>query len=314
MNPRSLVTIAVACVAAAATMLMLPDQPAASWHTAFSPSLVAPGGAEHVGVRYARVDIGTDDPWHPGHTRTVMADIRYPADDGEHPLRHYGRAQHMTELAMLAWAPDHEQRLGLEEGEVNWLFVTHAHRWAPPRGGLYPVVVLGAPPGAMRSSLTALSEDLASHGFVVVTVDHPYDAPYVELWPTREVIESGDATRRLTPAEAREARDADLAAIAGQVRDLDEELARAMGRGCTLVVSGALARRAARLTDDAMVEAQIAERYPGVTPTSERSPDVATMEATFRGASAGFRRALIRKWGHDGACVSAEPAATGEGR
>lgn len=312
MNPRFLVTIAVACVAAAATTLVLPGRPAASWHATFSPSLVEPSGAEDVGVRYARVDTGADDPWRPGQERVVMVDIRYPATDGEHPLRYYGRSQHMSELAMLAWAPGHEERLGLQEGQVNWLFISHAHRWAPPRQRPVPVVVLGAPPGRMRSSHTALAEDLASHGFVVVTVDHPYDAPYVDLWPTREVIEPQDATRRLTLDAARAARDADLAAVARRVRDLDEELAPAMAPGCTFVVSGALASQAARLTDDAMVEAQIATRFPRVTRTSGRSPSEAAAEATFRSGSTDFRRALIQHWQRDGTCVSIDPTAEGK--
>jgi hypothetical protein len=32
-----------------------------------------------------------------------------------------------------------------------------------------------------RDASTALVEDLVSHGFVVVTIDHPYDADAVEF-------------------------------------------------------------------------------------------------------------------------------------
>lgn len=307
MTTRPLAAIVVACLAAAASILALPGRPAASWHEPFSPHLPRPTGVEAVGVRYAQLDTGRDDPWNPGHTRKVMVDVRYPADDGKYPLRYYGRSQHLTEHAVLAWAPHHEERLGLREGEVNWLFVTHARRWAPPRHGSFPIVVLGAPRGGMRSSHTALAEDLASHGFVVVTVDHPYDVPYVDLWPTREVVEPRDAPRELSRAEARTARDADLAAVARRVADLDEELAPVMAAGCTIVVSGAPAGRADRLTDDAMVHAQIAARYPRVARDDGAFPSEAAATATFRRGSAGLRAALEGRSWRDGSCVGARP-------
>ncbi|MDA2804370.1 hypothetical protein [Nocardiopsis suaedae] len=305
MSTRHLAAVAVACLAAAASILILPGRPEAVWREPFSPGLIDPTGPEAVGVRYTRLDTGADDPWRPGDSRVVMADIRYPAADGEHPLRHYGRSQHMAELAMLAWSPDHEERLGLRSGEVNWLFTTHAHRYAPPRHGSFPVVVMGAPPDGMRSSLTALAEDLASHGFVVVTVDHPYDAPYVELWPTRELVESTDAPRRLEEEQRHSARQADLAAVAGQVRELDDEVAPVMALECTIVVSDDLARRAASLTDDPMVEAQIAARYPRVNDAlGDSLPSEAAAEDRFRTGSAGFRAALTRQVTRGGDCPS----------
>lgn len=301
MSKRSLMAIAVGCVAAVASILILPARPATSWHEPFSPSLVTPSGPEHVGLRATRFDTGNDDPWRPGEDRVIMVDVRYPAADGEYPLRYYARSQHMSELAMLAWAPDQEKRLGLLDGEVNWLFVTHSLRWAPPRPGSYPVVVIGAPPGSMRSSHTALAEDLASHGFVVVTVDHPYDAPSVELWPTRKVIEPTDAARRLDHVETQQARETDLAAVADDVTHLDEEVAPVMAAGCTFVVSGALADRAVRLTDDALVEAQIARDSDRVT----------VAEATLRQGRTDFRRALIQQWQRDDTCIA--QAARGAG-
>ncbi|WP_129667747.1 hypothetical protein [Phytoactinopolyspora endophytica] len=317
MTTRPLAAIVVACLAAVASILLLPGRPEAGWHEPFSPTLVAPTGADAVGVRYARLDTGREDPWRPGNSRVVMVDIRYPAADGEHPLRHYGLSQHMSELAMLAWAPDHEEGLGLRRNEVNWLFTTHAHRYAPPRHGSFPVVALGAPPGGMRSSFTALAEDLASHGFVVVTVDHPHDAPYVELWPTREVVEPQDAVRQLNEAQKRSVREADLAAVADQVMELDDEVAPVIAPGCTIVVSGTLAGQAAPLTDDPMVEAQIAAWYPRVADALDdplRSVTVA--EGRFRTGSAGLRTALTERVTHDGDCPSARPdtASVGGGR
>jgi hypothetical protein len=112
----------------------------------FSPVLAAPTGAYDVGVRRMRLsDAARADPWRPADRRTVMVDVHYPAKAGRWPLAYYAIAQHMTELGGLAWAPAVEARLGLRHGEVNWLFRTHSHEWAPPMPGSFPVVIGSAP-------------------------------------------------------------------------------------------------------------------------------------------------------------------------
>ena len=52
------------------------------------------------------------------------------------------------------------------------------HSWSDadvsPQQGMYPVVILRAGGGALSSDYTSLAEDLASHGYVVVSFDAPY--------------------------------------------------------------------------------------------------------------------------------------------
>lgn len=302
MSTRSLASIVIAGLLAAVSVLILPDRQAASWREPFSPQLLAPSGDHAVGVRRLRLETGADDPWNPGHPRVVMVDIRYPAAAGEHPLRRYARSQYMSELAMLAWAPDHEKRLGLRKGEVNWLFVTHSHQWAPARGGRFPVIVISAAEASLRTSYTSLAEDLASHGFITVTVDHPYDAPVVELWPTREVIEASDAERELTREAAATARGHDAAAVADRVAALDEEIGDVVAPECTVVVSGDLREQLSALTDEPMIEAQIAARYPRAAEALGASPTTARPERDFRVESADFRDALVERLAQDPGC------------
>jgi hypothetical protein len=299
---RAVVSCVIACLLAAVSALVLPTREAASWRETFSPQLLAPSGADAVGVRRTLLGTGADDPWNPGHQRVVMVDIHYPASAGEHPLRHYLRSQHMSELAMLAWAPSHERRLGLHEDEVNWLFITHSYEWAPPRHGNFPVIVISAPEDGMRTSLTALAEDLAGHGFIVVTVDHPYDAPVVELWPTREVIEAGDAEREPTDQAADRARANDLAAVADGIAALDDEIDNVIAPECVLVVSGDLQDQAAALTDEPMIEAQISAHYPRVARTLGTIPSLAQSEHEFRVKSAGFRNTVASLLAQDPRC------------
>ena len=302
MRTRALVASVIACLLAAMSVLVLPGRPASSWRESFSPQLVEPSGAHPVGVRRTLVETGTDDPWAPGDPRVVMVDIRYPAAADENPLRHYALARYMTEQSMLAWAPDEDRRLGLREGEVNWMFTTHSHEWAPVGEGRFPVVVLSAPERSMRMSLTSLAEELASHGSIVVTVDHPYDAPVVELWPTNEVVEADDAARELTGQATAAARAADVAAIIDRLGSLDEEIARTVAPGCVVVPSGGLRHKVAAATATAVIEAQIVDRYPRTARAVGALPTLASAQHELRTRSADLRAALAERLDQNPTC------------
>ncbi len=73
---------------------------------------------------------------------------------------------------------------GVPAGAADWAATrTHAHLNAPAaRGtGVRPVVLYSAGLGDPRTWNTSLVEDLASRGYVVVTVDHTYDSSEVAL-------------------------------------------------------------------------------------------------------------------------------------
>jgi predicted dienelactone hydrolase len=67
------------------------------------------------------------------------------------------------------------------------------------RGG-WPVVLFSPGFGVERGLYTSLTEDLASHGYVVVAIDHPHDASIVEFPDGHVVIPASqmDITRALT--------------------------------------------------------------------------------------------------------------------
>ena len=59
-----------------------------------------------------------------------------------------------------------------------------------PHGGRgYPVVIYSPGFGSWRNASTALTEELVSHGFVVVTIDHPYDGIAVEF-PNHAIVKA----------------------------------------------------------------------------------------------------------------------------
>jgi dienelactone hydrolase len=147
-------------------------------------SLPAPSGPYSVGTVTARLtDRSRHDPWVPSQPyRELMVSAFYPAADAAaYPLAPQmtpGAARHFdTSLA----TPVH-QGWGIPSGRADWsATLTHSHRNAPVRPGRHPVVLYSPGLGDPRTLGTTLAEDLASRGYVVVTVDHTYDASEVEF-------------------------------------------------------------------------------------------------------------------------------------
>ncbi|MER7134862.1 alpha/beta hydrolase family protein, partial [Streptosporangium saharense] len=77
---------------------------------------------------------------------------------------------------------------------------THARLGAPvdPHAGRLPVVLFGSGDGGPRTLGTSLVEDLASRGYLVVTVDHTYEADQVEF-PGERVVRALPLPAKLTP-------------------------------------------------------------------------------------------------------------------
>ncbi|MFF9848208.1 alpha/beta hydrolase family protein [Streptomyces litmocidini] len=171
-------TVAKSALLGAAAVLLGPSVARAAEGTA-ALGLPAPTGPHRVGIRtFALTDTSRDDPWQPG-AREVMISVLYPA----RTVRGFPRAPQLTpaearEFADLAPAV----HPGLPAAGVDWgAVLTHGHVNAPPLPGRRPVLLYTPGGGDSRTLGTTLAEDLASHGRVVVLVDHPGDAGLVEL-------------------------------------------------------------------------------------------------------------------------------------
>ncbi|AXG79737.1 alpha/beta hydrolase family protein [Streptomyces paludis] len=143
-------------------------------------TLPRPSGPYALGtVALHLTDRSRRDPWVPSRpARELMAQVWYPAAStpargGRPPL-----APWMTAGAAAVF-----QRTGYLLTEFATLPLTHARTGAPAdtRAGRRPVLLYSHGHGQYRASSTALVEDLVSHGYVVVTIDHPYDAGQVEF-------------------------------------------------------------------------------------------------------------------------------------
>ncbi|MEV6977145.1 esterase [Kitasatospora sp. NPDC093806] len=155
--------------------------------------LPRPTGPYPVGTTALRlVDAGRADPWQPGRARELMISLWYPAT---RPAHGDDRARYMEPAAAAHFGgPDGAGVFNyrVEPGRTDWSGIrTHARRDAPalPAAGPRPVVLYSAGLGDPRTWGTGLVEDLASRGYVVVTVDHPSDASEV-VFPDGRTVTS----------------------------------------------------------------------------------------------------------------------------
>ncbi|GGN09792.1 putative dienelactone hydrolase [Actinoplanes campanulatus] len=133
-------------------------------------ALPPPTGAALIGtVSVHLVDRSRPDPWVAGEpARELMAQIWYPARS----VRGHRRADWVSPgVAARINPPDSGYALP----------VTHGYVGAPPARGWHPVILYSPGLGMERTAGTALVEDLVSHGYVVVTIDHTHDANLVEF-------------------------------------------------------------------------------------------------------------------------------------
>jgi predicted dienelactone hydrolase len=154
-------------------------------------TLPAPTGPDPVGtVSLHLVQSDRPDPWVAGRPRELMVSLWYPT-------RHVERYPTAPYIPDAAWT-SLEQNIGIPVGSVA-VPQTAGHDGAPvdrAPGGL-PVVLYSPPSSGDRSYNTTLVQNLASRGYVVVTIDHTYSDDEVEF-------PDGYVAHRVLPAQETE--------------------------------------------------------------------------------------------------------------
>ena len=132
-----------------------------------------PTGAFHVGTRsLALTDRARREPQVANSARSLVIQVWYPASGG-HRRASYAPPAVARFLASSAGV----QPALLESVKLD---ATADSRPLARRGG-WPVVLFSPGFGVERELYAGLVEDLASHGYVVVAIDHPHDASIVQF-------------------------------------------------------------------------------------------------------------------------------------
>ncbi|MFF7655993.1 alpha/beta hydrolase family protein [Streptomyces sp. NPDC007983] len=175
---RALVTAGLALALTAGTVTSAaPTSPTA--HEAVRFELPEPTGPHPVGsTELHLVDRDRPDPWVAGRDRELMVSVWYPAHSAHgYPRQPYlrpGAARYLDESGSYGLA---------RPGEVDWAgVVTGAASGAPADDrGRRPVVLYSPGGGSVRTLGTSMAMELASRGYVVVTMDHTYETYPVEF-------------------------------------------------------------------------------------------------------------------------------------
>ncbi|MFD7663022.1 alpha/beta hydrolase family protein [Streptomyces sp. NPDC059788] len=146
-------------------------------------TLPAPTGPYKVGTTSLHlVDGSRRDPWVADRpNRELMVSVRYPARaTGSHPP-----APQMLPGEAAAFDAWNNFLPDIPKGTADWAATrTHAHQDAPlARHGGHGFPVILYSPGAAdpRTLGSTLCDELASRGYVVVGIDHTYEAPGVQF-------------------------------------------------------------------------------------------------------------------------------------
>ena len=179
--------------AAAAVASPAAARAAGAPHGRLRLELIPPAGPFPVGtVSLYLVDHSRRDPWVPSRPRELMVSVWYPALNASgYPwapwIQQAAGALYLNQfVGSLQGAGSGSSSDGLPGGSslpgVS-LPVTQAREGAPVRlaGRRYPVVLYQPGYGDIRETGTGLVSDLASRGYIVVTMDDTYEVQVVEF-------------------------------------------------------------------------------------------------------------------------------------
>ncbi|MFH8488415.1 alpha/beta hydrolase [Streptomyces longisporoflavus] len=178
---RSVLGLAAAGLTAA--MLAAAPGPAQAVPGVVAAKLPAPTGPHRIGTVSTRlVDTSRRDPWVKSVPyRELMISVWYPAAGGSHGAPHR-LAPYMAPGAAERW--NAKSPHGIPKDAIDFAAVrTHAREGAPAdtSGGRRPVLLYASGANDPRTWGTSAVEELASRGYVVVTIDHTYEAPGVQF-------------------------------------------------------------------------------------------------------------------------------------
>ncbi len=168
-------------------------------------ALPPPTGPFPVGVQEFHLVGDRPDPWMPDRNRELMVSAWYPALAPVGRPDPYATSEEsaliLASLGLEGFAPD-------SLGKIR----THAYVDVPRWGHPLPTVVLSPGFTMPRASLTGLAEELAARGYLVLGIDHTYEASAV-TFPDGRITECAACVGRLDAVSAARSRAQDVSFV-----------------------------------------------------------------------------------------------------
>ena len=127
--------------------------------------------------------------------RPVTAQAWYPSRRGQQPKAHYVEQRPLLDAMLSEKYQDLPAAQIRPWGELNLSASTGATPANSPSGRGWPALVFSHGFGVSRVNYSALAQELASRGYVVLTVDHPYGG-FMVASDGRLLQPGGDSLRR----------------------------------------------------------------------------------------------------------------------
>ncbi|MFD3687895.1 alpha/beta hydrolase family protein [Nocardiopsis sp. NPDC058631] len=164
------------------------------------------------------LDPGRGHPWVEGaDDRDLTVSVWYPAEDGgEEHAPYVTRSLRGPLRSQLEQLGLHRDTVDFESSRTNALLDADAAAGAGP----FPVVLFSPGFRMTRFLNTSNAEELASHGYAVVSVDHTYETPAVDLPDGRVIRTRVPDTGTATYQEAIAVRTEDIRFVLDQVAEL----------------------------------------------------------------------------------------------
>lgn len=138
--------------------------------------LPRPSGSFAVGTSIMQWETGAPEVLtaDPADTRVLVAQLWYPTESTGPSQAYFDSSTVPNAIAAQAGLPGF-----LLDGVVQGS--TNAVAGAARADGVFPLVLFSPGLGGVRTQNSVWAEDLASHGYIVAAVDHPYDSAAVVL-------------------------------------------------------------------------------------------------------------------------------------
>ena len=146
-------------------------------------SLPPPAGKYTTGTAAIElIDYDRQDPFAPNSSpRALMVSMFYPA---QRTADHTSQALYLPQQTAALFADG----FGVSKESLQSLTMSSVKQASYDRGETFPIILFSPGYRVPRLLYSAIAEDLASYGYLVITVDHPYDSILVEYSDGRVVM------------------------------------------------------------------------------------------------------------------------------